>query len=717
MQKSLESLVTDLRESFSVQKKIELLEKFPSVLLQIEQHSQVKKFLEKASLEEQLVIKSVIAIDQGFLLFSSLSNEVFDKRVKNFIDQLLPVEKFYSSIGGIVGYHCRMLQLLSPHRETSSQEVCYYPAQGIDISYETEEIRRAVWEGIFHLEEMAEIYPVGGAADRLKLQDERTGEPLPAARLLFLGRSLLENMILDLQAKEYLHYKIFGKQVTTPIALMTSFEKNNHRHIVAICEENSWFGRPQEMFRFFCQPSVPTVDKKGTWCLQDSLKLLLKPGGHGAIWRLAKEEGIFDWFFEKKRKKALVRQINNPIAGVDNGILAFTGIGCKQDKSFGFASCPRQVKVSEGINVILEKREGEKFEYVLTNIEYCDFKKFGIVDEAVEEGSCYSKFSSNTNILFIDLHAILEAVQKSPIPGILVNLKRVTYHTESGHKKEEEVARLESTMQNIADFFVEKVERPLVGEGLKQLKSYLTYNKRNKTISTVKREFALGASLVETPEGCFLDVLRNAKELLERCQMEVPEVHDSSLFFQKGPSFIFLYHPALGPLYSIIAQKIRGGKIHLGGELQLQIAELDLENLELQGSLRIEAEQIMGHFSPEGILSYSEKVGKCILKNVKIKNRGIDKELPKELPNVYWKNEIVREESCHIILRGNSQFYAEEVTLEGDYFIEVEEGVQLSVTQGKEGLEWKKEKLEGQEGIARSWQYEMQPGFDVKLKK
>jgi len=58
---------------------------------------------------------------------------------------------------------------------------------------------------------MAEIYPVGGAADRLRLQDEKTGSFLPAAQLLFGGKTLLESMIADLSAREYVHYKLFGR--------------------------------------------------------------------------------------------------------------------------------------------------------------------------------------------------------------------------------------------------------------------------------------------------------------------------------------------------------------------------------------------------------------------------------------------------------------------------------------------------------------------------
>lgn len=648
-------------------------------------------YLQNLSKEEEYVVKSIVAIGQGERLFSqTLSEKEQDKRFHELMAQLLPVEKFYAELGGIVGYHWHVLSLMRGAK-TGAPGSSYHRPQGIDIASNNQEVADAIYSGIERLDELAEIYPVGGAADRLRLHDERTGLPLPAAKLIFCGKTLLEGLIADLQAREYVHYKLFGKQVTTPIAMMTSREKDNHAQILAICEENRWFSRPKEQFRFFCQPSVPAINLSGNWCLQGPLKPLLKPGGHGVIWKLARDEKVFDWLFSLGRKKALVRQINNPIAGCDHGLLAFTGLGCKGDKIFGFASCPRRVKASEGVNVLI-KRESQQFS--LTNIEYCDFKKFEIVDEPVEEGSAYSKFSSNTNILFADLGAVLEAVSKAPLPGMLVNFKKTSYRTEDGKMHEEEMGRLETTMQNIADHFE--------AAGESELKAFLTYNDRRKTISTVKREFVLGSSLLETPEGCFLDLMKNARDLLVNlCGFSVPEVNDAAIFFIQGPSFIFQYHPALGPLYGIIAQKLRGGCLKRGSELLLEIAEVDIENLEVEGSLIVHAESIMGH-EEDGILNYSEGSGKCVMKNVTVSNQGIDW----EASNVFWRGEIARRESFLLIIKGSGEFYAEDVVFKGEIHIEVESGTRMTASMKNGKIEYVVEKITAP---TWHWDYQMEP--------
>ena len=86
-----------------------------------------------------------------------------------------------------------------------------------DIAEETEEVRELIHWGLKALPETAEMYPLGGAADRLHLVDEKTGVELPAAKLPFAGRTLLENLVRDLQAREFLYFQMHGRQLTLPL--------------------------------------------------------------------------------------------------------------------------------------------------------------------------------------------------------------------------------------------------------------------------------------------------------------------------------------------------------------------------------------------------------------------------------------------------------------------------------------------------------------------
>lgn len=630
--KNLTRLVEQLKAEGGLNRRIEILERFLGG----------KKKLPSKNLEAtvRVIHLSLQAIGQ-----ESLVNRGID------ITGLGAIEEFYREIGGIVGYHVTCIELLA-QKDIKEKKGSYYPPESIDISTESPLVKTAILSGIRHLDSLAEIYPIGGAADRLSLKNEETGEFQSAAPLYFCGRSLIERLIDDLQAKEYLHYKLFKKQVRVPVVMMTSNEKHNDAHVKKLFREHNWFGRREEDFFLFSQPLVPAMNLKGKWCITEPTRLYLKPGGHGVIWKLAQDHGALNWLEKKGKKKAFVRQINNLIAGVDYGLLAFLGIGFDRNMQFGFAGCPRAKGLSEGVNVVIENDK----KYCLTNIEYCDVEHFEVDEE--------EPLVANTNLLFVDLSTLPTLIEQNPIPGMLVNIKKMMVPDQAGGYAEEEILRLESTMQNLADSLFE--------ESRELQKSYITSNRRKKTISTLKKEFAFGSSLAQTPEQVFLDLLENGADLLTHvCEMEVPLLRDPSTFFQYGPSFIFTYHPSLGPLYSIIKEKIQGGRLVMGSELRLGIADIYLENLDVDGSLSIHTDAIMGHFD-EGIV-YSNQTGKCVLKNVQIRNSGINREATRS----YWKDEIIHKEKCEIYIEEGGEFHAEDIVLRGDIRIRIPSGVRI----------------------------------------
>ena len=62
--------------------------------------------------------------------------------------------------------------------------------------------------------------------------------------------------------------------------------------------------------RLFEQPLVPVLSAEdGAWLLPEPLAPMMKPGGHGAIWKLMLDQGIFAWLARKRRDAAIVRQI------------------------------------------------------------------------------------------------------------------------------------------------------------------------------------------------------------------------------------------------------------------------------------------------------------------------------------------------------------------------------------------------------------------------
>ncbi len=207
----------------------------------------------------------LVAINQPHVLRAA--DTMHDQeQLQILAEALVRVERFYNSIGGLAGYQAKCLQLIADHDDPAmATHAALMSAESTDVALEDLLVpagvslhggtgcaiaRSAAAKGLHALPAMAEVYPLGGAGDRLGLRCETTGECLPTAMLLYCGRSLLEGLLRDLQAREWLYYKLTGRQVVTPVAIMTSDAKGNHERVVALLEEHDWFGRGRDSFRY-----------------------------------------------------------------------------------------------------------------------------------------------------------------------------------------------------------------------------------------------------------------------------------------------------------------------------------------------------------------------------------------------------------------------------------------------------------------------------------
>ncbi|GLI61415.1 hypothetical protein VaNZ11_003610 [Volvox africanus] len=787
---------------------------------------------------QQLLLLSLPAMLQEHVLMEppsapARSPEALLPHLTSLAARLARVDQFYDSVGGLLGYQLKSLQLIvagmqdksarnkeneqhtagaadTAASDAAANPVAPPPTQisfrvppGMDLAGEEGSGVgvAAAAQGLASLPFMAEIYPVGGAGDRLGLMDEVTGESLPAAMLPYAGRTLMEVLIRDLQAREYLYFRLTGRQVTTPVAIMTSDAKGNHDRISRLLADINWAGRSPENFRLFRQPMVPVVGvEDGRWLLSRPMGPMMKPGGHGAIWKLMWDEGVFDWLIKDHgRRAALVRQISNPMAGMDTTLLALAGAGFARRSggaaAFGFMSCERAVGAAEGMNVLQERRrwvpeDGSSasgggrwvYEYGVTNVEYTEFERLGLNDEAVSANSKTSVFPANTNVLYVGLYGakkiVAEAVARADgeqlLPGLIFNLNKKVSYTDplDGSTRQVTAGRMESTMQNLADYLTDRFDRPMGPQELAatQLSTFFVSNLRRKVTSSAKKRRQPGsARIAQTPDGSFYDLQRNAWQILQRCGLEeVPEPGSPEQYLEKGPGFIFLFHPALGPLWDVISQKILGGSMTHGSELVLEVAEARLQQLHLDGSLLVYAENVMGHMEAVGLpaaaatkehgntlygaigaaaaaagagatasatlsvssihngtlevplpravahggalqqqqaaaaaavmggadtamspapggagrLRFGPRCGRVQLENVRIRNKGINWQDP---DNVYWKHQVSRRESCRIVLLGQSEFEAHDVTLSGSQTFVVPDGFRLTVTAAAEG--------------------------------
>lgn len=201
-----------------------------------------------------------------------------------------------------------------------------------------------------------------------------------------------------------------------------------------------------------------------------------------------------------------------------------------------------------------------RYEYGYTNIEYTEFDRLGISDQAVDSTSRRSVFPANTNVLYVGLKAAQRVIQdaintRNPeqlMPGLIFNLKKKVAYTDpiTGDKHEVKAGRMECTMQNIADFMTDSFDEALAPKVVSktELSTFLVYNMRRKVTSSAKKKREPGSTKIsQTPDGSFYDLQRNAWHLLQQCRVQhVPELGSVEQYLQHGPGFIFLFNPALG---------------------------------------------------------------------------------------------------------------------------------------------------------------------------
>jgi hypothetical protein len=226
------------------------------------------------------------------------------------------------------------------------------------------------------------------------------------------------------------------------------------------------------------------------------------------------------------------------------------------------------------------------------------------------------------------------------------------------------------------------------------LPTFAVHAARRQVTSSAKRAARPGAdpadpaALAQTPEGAHADAAANGVDLLAACGVALPP--SATAPGPRSPAgtpacVAFHWHPALGPLWEVIAQKVRGGRLGPGSELVLDVAEAALTGLRLDGSLLVTADAPLGHWeeSPDGAadpsprLVYSPRCGRVRLAGVTVTNAGVDWAHP---ASQAWSRRLVRREAAAITLHGQSEFEAAGVVLSGDLSFVVPHGYRLTVT-------------------------------------
>ncbi|KAE8694837.1 UDP-glucose pyrophosphorylase 3 isoform 4 [Hibiscus syriacus] len=247
------------------------------------------------------------------------------------------------------------------------------------------------------------------------------------------------------------------------------------------------------------------------------------------------------------RKGATAWQVSN-VAATDV-ILALAGIDLHYGKKLRFVSCKRIIGATEGINVLIEKKNlDEKWAYGLSCIEYTEFNKFGITSGRPSPNSLQAEFPANTNILYVDLPSaelVGSARNERSLPGIVFNTKKsICPRWQAGVH-----------YANIADNFLNAYPSRCYKDVEDKLDTFIVYNERRRVTSSAKKKRKpMDTSLHQCK---FLTV-----HCWISCRMpgiDILKVESNDKYVDSGPPFLIFLHPALGPVWEVTRQKVYSG--------------------------------------------------------------------------------------------------------------------------------------------------------------
>ena len=271
--------------------------------------------------------------------------------------------------------------------------------------------RQAAAWGLEELPRMAEVYPLGGAGDRLGLQDEVTRR-IPAcaspSQRAYAHRGAASR---SHHARESLCHKVHGTQHVTPVAVMTSAAKGRlHGAVSKLMEDNAVVRvhAEKEAFRLFSRPPwSPTVATRGgdAWCAETRrgrLAVALKPGGHGTNLetRLHDREASLPGSPPTDRRglPPFARSHATPWRARDTTILALSAARRpRRTGTMGFASAASDTSARPGVSVNPRSvgTGSGTCSYGISNVErYTVLAQHGISDDPAAPGSTESRYRS-----------------------------------------------------------------------------------------------------------------------------------------------------------------------------------------------------------------------------------------------------------------------------------------------------------------------------------
>ncbi len=465
--------------------------------------------------------------------------------------------------GGLVSYLQRARVLLAEARAGGRPYAGYLPnvPDKVVLTALGPEHREAERRGLAAARGLAVVLVAGGLGERLGYH----GIKLDIPPEITTGRSYLELYARTLRAIA----DRAGRAV--PLVIMTSGQ--THDGTRRSLEDNGYFGLDPELVWMLQQELVPALaDDQAHIALDGSLRILLKPHGHGDVHALLHASGVARRLAERGCTHLLFIQDTN--GQVVNTMLPALGVAVERRWAFGTVTIPRVP--GEAVGALVRLRKGDR--ELTINVEYNQLdallRAAGKAGDVADETG-YSPYPGNTNTLVVEMARYLTVLERTG--GVIAEFANPKY-ADAERTRFSTPTRLETMMQDLPKLFT-RGERV----GITVMETQIAFSPGKNKLSAAQSKAAQGQP-ARNATAAESDLYAVARRKLAAVGVQVEpseETRFAGVPFASGARVVI--DPSFALTLGELSERFRGGFLGREAHLVLEGTGLDVEDLQLRG--------------------------------------------------------------------------------------------------------------------------------------
>lgn len=480
--------------------------------------------------------------------------------------------------GGLRAYVDNARTLLAASARGDNPYAGYRPEvpDGARLALGTPAFHEAEATGLRNAGRCGFVLVAGGLGERLGYSGIKIALPAETAT----GRSFIALYVQQLLALQARGAELTGEACRVPLAIMTS--DDTHAATEALLAAHDNFGMAPDQITLIKQEKVPSlIDNEAHFAQseQDPYAIETKPHGHGDVHVLMHGSGLAQrWLDDGVRFIGFFQDTNGLVF---HAMPAALGVTVAEDYEVSSIVVPRRAGEAAGGIVRLAGEDRT----LTINVEYNQLDpllRATINPEGdVADDSGYSPYPGNINVLLMQLQPYVKRLGQSggAIPEF-VNPK----YADAERTTFKKPTRLECMMQDYPKLLPADAR-----VGFVQFERGQCFSAVKNAIADAAAKHAAGLPPESAGTG-EADLYALHRGYLAACGAELAEAPPQRLGGIDLPLFpIVVLSPALVTDLARLKQKLRNVKLTAGSALVLMGDDIDIDGLQLDGALVIDA--------------------------------------------------------------------------------------------------------------------------------